>query len=101
MNKKILAVMLAVMMLFGACGAMAEAALITVQGTAQILTDPDMVSVTANASVTAGTVGSAQEAMNAIVAAATQKLLALLCLVAAAGITAIHYENAQRRPSVL
>ena len=77
MNKKMLAVMLAMMMLFGACGAMAEATLITVQGTAQIMADPDMVSVTANASVTASTVGSAQEAMNAIVAAATEKLLAL------------------------
>lgn len=92
MNKKFFAVLLtAVMMLFGVCGAMAEnayatpvpaqgmnmPATITVQGTAQILSDPDVVSVTANASVTAGTVGSAQEQMNAIVAAATEKLLAL------------------------
>lgn len=91
MNKKICAALLAAAMMLGGCAAMAEAALatpvpmramneaatITVQGTAQILADPDVVSVTANASVTAATVGSAQEAMNAIVAAATEKLLAL------------------------
>ena len=91
MNKKILAVLLAIMMTLGACSAVAESAYatpapaqgmnmpatITVQGTAQILADPDEVSVTANASVSSGTVGSAQEAMNAIVALATEKLLAL------------------------
>ena len=91
MNKRILAALLAIMMTLGACSAVAESAYatpapaqgmnmpatITVQGTAQILADPDEVSVTANASVTSGTVGSAQEAMNAIVASATEKLLAL------------------------
>ena len=91
MNKKMCALLLAAAMMLGACGATAEGvyatpapaqgmnmpATITVQGTAQVLADPDEVSVTANASVTAGTVGSAQEAMNAIVAAATEKLLAL------------------------
>ncbi len=91
MNKKMLAALLAAVMMLGACGATAEnayatpapaqgmsmPATITVQGTAQILSDPDEVSVTANASVTAGTVGSAQEAMSAIVAQATEKLLAL------------------------
>jgi len=92
MNKKrIMVLIAAVVMLFSCCGAMAEGAYatprpmqatespatITVQGTAQIMADPDEVSVTANASVTANTVGSAQEAMNAIVAQATEKLLAL------------------------
>lgn len=91
MNKKMMAALLAAVMLLGSCGAMAESAYatpapmqqgatpaaITVQGTAQIMADPDEVSVTANASVTAGTVGSAQEQMNVIVAAATEKLLAL------------------------
>jgi len=91
MNKKMLAALLAAVMMLGACGAMAEnayatpapmqqmanAATITVQGTAQILADPDEVSVTANASVTANTVSSAQEAMNAIVASATEKMIAL------------------------
>jgi len=92
MNKKMMAALLAAMMLIaGACGATAEGAhatpvpaqemrmpaTITVQGTAQVLADPDEVTVTANASVSAGTVGSAQETMNAIVATATEKLLAL------------------------
>ena len=91
MNKKMMAALLAAVMLLGSCGAMAEGAYatpapvqqasapatITVQGTAQIMADPDEVSVTANASVTDNTVGSAQEAMNAIVASATEKLLAL------------------------
>lgn len=91
MNKKMCAALLAAVMMLGACGAMAEGvyatpapmqqmstpSLITVQGTAQIMADPDEVSVTANASVTANTVGSAQEAMNAIVLSATEKLLAL------------------------
>lgn len=91
MNKKMMAALLAAVMMLSACGAMAESAYatpapmqqgatpaaITVQGTAQIMADPDEVSVTVNASVTAGTVGSAQEQMNVIVAAATEKLLAL------------------------
>ena len=92
MNKKMWAVLLAAVMMMSLCvGALAEAAYatpspmqamnnwstISVQGTAQVLVDPDVVSVTANASVTANTVGAAQEAMNAIVAAATEKLLAL------------------------
>ncbi|MBR5561248.1 MAG: SIMPL domain-containing protein [Clostridia bacterium] len=90
-GKKMLAALLAAVMMLGVCGAAAEGAYatpapvqhsaerttITVQGSAQILADPDEVSVTASASVTAGTVGAAQEAMNAIVAAATEKLLAL------------------------
>ena len=91
MNKKMMAALLAAVMMLTACGAMAESAYatpapmqqmgstatITVQGTAQIMADPDEVSVTANASVTANTVGAAQEAMNAIVAQATEKVLAL------------------------
>lgn len=91
MNKKMLAALLAAVLTLCACGAMAESAYatpapmqqmttpatITVQGTAQILVDPDEVSVTANASVTANTVSSAQEAMNAIVTAATGKVLEL------------------------
>ena len=91
MNKRILAALLAVMMALGACSAVAESAYatpapaqgmnmpatITVQGTAQITAYPDEVSVTANASVVAGTVDAAQESMNGIVALATQKLLEL------------------------
>ena len=91
MNKKTCALLLCAAMMLGTCGVMAEGAYatpapmqtmsapstITVQGTAQIMADPDEVSVTANAAVTAGTVASAQEAMNAIVASATEKLFAL------------------------
>lgn len=50
---------------------------ITVQGTAQIMADPDEVTVTANASMTAGSVSEAQTEMNKIVADATAKLLEL------------------------
>jgi len=91
MKKRVFVALLAAVMTLGACGATAEGAYatpvpaqgmnmpatITVQGTAQVLEDPDEVTVTANASVSAGTVGSAQETMNAIVATATEKLLAL------------------------
>lgn len=95
MNKKIFAALLAAAMAVTSCAALAEnlavtpvsdmtmsvpamaPASITVQGTAQVLADPDQVTVTANTSVTAGTVGRAQEEMNKIVAAATEKLLEL------------------------
>ena len=78
MNRKILAMLLAVMMIFSASAALADDdAQITAQGTAQVMADPDMVTVSANASVMAGTVGSAQEEMNKIVANATAKLLEL------------------------
>lgn len=50
---------------------------ITVQGTAQVLAAPDEVTVTANTSVSAGTVGGAQEEMNRIVETATVKLIEL------------------------
>ncbi|MGN0772900.1 MAG: SIMPL domain-containing protein [Candidatus Ventricola sp.] len=95
MNRKIFAVLLAAAMAIASPMALAEGltampvsdmtmstpamspASITVQGTAQVLSDPDEVTVTANTSVTAGTVGSAQEEMNRIVEAATTKLLEL------------------------
>ena len=50
---------------------------ITVQGTAMVSADPDLVTVSANASVTAGSVSAAQNDMNVIVADATQKLMEL------------------------
>ncbi|MGN0775712.1 MAG: SIMPL domain-containing protein [Candidatus Ventricola sp.] len=91
MNKRIFAAMIAVAMTFASAAALAENMMtasvpsmemmgmtsITVQGTAQVMADPDEVTVTANTSVTAGTVGSAQEEMNRIVEAATTKLLEL------------------------
>ena len=90
MNKKILSMLLAAMMFLASSLALAENMTtsvppletagvtgITVQGTAQVTADPDQVTVTANTSVTAGTVGSAQEEMSGIVDAATAKLLEL------------------------
>ena len=50
---------------------------ITAQGTAVVTAAPDMVTVTANASVSGRSVADAQEGMNAIVQSATQKLLDL------------------------
>ena len=91
MNKRIFAAMMAVVMAFASAAALAEnpmtasvpsvemagMASITVQGTAQVTADPDEVTVTANTSVTAGTVSGAQEEMNRIVDLATTKLLEL------------------------
>jgi len=82
--KRWIAGLLAAVLLTGAaaCAAAQEdnlvnAAKITVQGTARVQADPDIVIVTANASVTRENVGDAQEEMNAIVARATQALLDL------------------------
>lgn len=78
MNKNILAMLLAILMILASVPVLADDdAHITVQGTAQVTADPDMVSVTANASVRAGTVGGAQEIMNGIIADATKKLMDL------------------------
>ena len=82
MMKKMMAMALAAVMLMSmsVCASaqeMEKGARITVQGTAQVSADPDLVTVTANASVTAGSVSAAQNDMNVIVANATQKLLEL------------------------
>ena len=82
MMKKMMAMALAavMMMSMSVCAPaqeMEKGAKITVQGTAQVSADPDLVTVTANASVTAGSVSAAQNDMNVIVANATQKLLEL------------------------
>ena len=82
MMKKMMAMALAAVMLMSmsVCAPaqeMEKGAKITVQGTAQVSADPDLVTVTANASVTAGSVSAAQNDMNVIVANATQKLLEL------------------------
>lgn len=82
MMKKMIAALLAAVLLMSmnVC-ALAEnvqsVPKITVQGTATVSADPDLVTVTANAAVTAGSVSAAQGDMNAIVAKATQKLLEL------------------------
>lgn len=82
MMKKMMAMALAavMMMSMSVCAPaqeMEKGAKITVQGTAQVSADPDLVTVTANASVTAGSISAAQNDMNEIVADATQKLLEL------------------------
>lgn len=69
-----LALMLAVPALAFADGDSAE---IAAQGTVVVTAAPDMVTVTANASVSGRSVADAQEGMNAIVQSATQKLLDL------------------------
>ena len=84
MMKRWMAAALAALMMSMNAFALAEAApfaidtaKITVQGTAKVNADPDLVTVTANASVTADSISSAQGDMNIIVANATQKLLEL------------------------
>ena len=92
MNKKMFAALLAaIMMMSLSMGAMAQSpvvtpvpmefvtapAKITVQGSAQVTADPDMVTVTGNVSATAGTVGAAQEQVAAVIEKATAKLLEL------------------------
>lgn len=77
--KKWMAMLLAAAMLLTmTAGALADGdAEITVQGSAQITAAPDVVSVTANASVQAATVSEAQTQMSAIIAAVTDGLKAL------------------------
>lgn len=70
----VLALMLAIPAMAFADGRDAD---ITAQGTATVTAEPDMVTVTANASVSAKTVGEAQEAMNKIIASVTDKLIQL------------------------
>ena len=85
MKNRIFAALLAAALLIPSTLALAEgtpppvpaATHITVQGMAQVMADPDEVTVTANASMTAGSVSEAQTEMNKIVAEATGKLLEL------------------------
>ena len=76
--KKILAFALALMLAIPALAfADGNSAEITAQGTAVVNADPDMVTVTANASVTGKSVSDAQEGMNKIIESVTQKLIEL------------------------
>ncbi|MDO5299269.1 MAG: SIMPL domain-containing protein [Clostridia bacterium] len=75
--KKILAFVLALTMMLCAGIALADDADITVQGTAVISANPDMVSVTANASVSGKTVAGAQEEISRIIESVTTKLIEL------------------------
>lgn len=76
--KKILVFALALMLAIPALAfADGDSAEIAAQGTVVVTAAPDMVTVTANASVSGRSVADAQEGMNAIVQSATQKLLDL------------------------
>lgn len=77
MMKKILAFVLTLAVMLCAGIALADDADITVQGTAVISANPDMVSVTANASVNGKTVASAQEEISKIIESVTTKLIEL------------------------
>lgn len=74
--KKFLVLALALVMVLTSAIALADAD-ITARGSATVTAEPDMVSVTANASVTAGTVAQAQAEMNKIIESVTTKLLEL------------------------
>lgn len=81
MKKWMAAALAAVMMMSMSVCAMAQeeatVSKITVQGTAKVSADPDLVKVTANASVLADSVSAAQADMNVIVENATKMLLEL------------------------
>lgn len=74
--KKTLVLALALLMLLVSSVALAEAD-ITARGSATVTAQPDMVSITASASVNAATVAQAQEQMNKIIGSVTDKLLEL------------------------
>lgn len=76
--KKMLAFALALMLAVPALAFADEKdAEITAQGTAVVTAAPDMVTVTANASVSGQTVADAQEGINKIIESVTQKLMEL------------------------
>lgn len=75
--KKMICILTAMLLLTGACALAQDVARITVQGSGSVSAVPDMVSVTVNASVTAGTILDAQTKVSAIVEKATTMLLEL------------------------
>lgn len=75
--KKMICILMAMLLLTGACALAQDGARITVQGSGSVSAVPDMVSVTVNASVTAGTILDAQTKVSAIVEKATTMLLEL------------------------
>ena len=75
--KKMICILTAMLLLTGACALAQDGARITVQGSGSVSAVPDMVSVTVNASVTAGTILDAQTKVSAIVEKATTMLLEL------------------------
>lgn len=82
MMRKMACLVLAAMMMIAAHGAAlaeekAPAATITVQGSAQVSADPDMVTIWTNASQRAGSMAEAQAKIGEVVAQATGKLMEL------------------------
>lgn len=74
--KKFLALALALLMLLASSAALAEAD-ITARGSATVTAQPDMVSITASATVNAATVAQAQEQINKVIGSVSTKLLEL------------------------
>lgn len=75
--KKLTAMFLCALLLACAPLALACAAQITAQGTAEIAAEPDMFTIVSNVSITEGTVARAQEAVAATIDSATTKLIEL------------------------
>lgn len=78
MMKKWMALLLCALMMAAAAGmAEGQGTLITVQGNASVSAQPDIVTITANAGITGSSMLDAQEKVSGVIAAATEKLLAL------------------------
>ncbi len=75
--KKWIALALALTLILCVGLAVADETDITVQGSAELYSAPDMAYITANASVSAPTISEAQNALSGIIASVTDKLLAL------------------------
>lgn len=75
--KKWLILMLAALMLAAMPAALADETKITVQGSAEISTEPDMFTITSNVAITRDTVIAAQEEVAAVIENATTKLIEL------------------------
>ena len=75
--KMLLSMLLCALLLACAPLAPAEGAEITAQGTAEIAAKPDMFTIVSNVSITEGTVAKAQDAVAAVIADATKKLIEL------------------------
>ena len=75
--KKLTAILLCALLLACAPLALASAATITSQGTAEIAAEPDMFTIVSNVSMTEITVARAQESVAAVIGSATSKLIEL------------------------
>ena len=75
--RRILALLLVSLLVCCMPFALAAAAEITAQGTAEISAKPDMFTIISNVSITESTVAKAQDAVSAVIAEATKKLIEL------------------------